>query len=53
MSQKTRLTLRIVSILIVFLAVGMQLQFIIIPAVTAHKFWLIVGSFILLLITNN
>ncbi len=53
MSQKTKLTLRIVAIIISLLAVGMQLQFIIIPSVDAYKFWFIVGSFILLLISNQ
>jgi hypothetical protein len=53
MSQKTKLTLRIVAIVVALLAVGIQLQFIIIPSVNAYKFWFMVGSFILLLITNQ
>jgi hypothetical protein len=53
MSQKTKLTLRIVSIIIALLAIGMQLQYIIIPIAKAYKFWIMVGSFILLLITSQ
>jgi hypothetical protein len=53
MSQKTKLILRIVAIIVALLAVGMEFQFVIIPSVNAYKFWFMVGSFILLLITNQ
>ena len=52
MSQKTRLTLRVIAVIVVLLAVGMQLKFILIPAISAYKFWVAVGGFVLLLITN-
>lgn len=53
MSQKTKLTLRLVAVVIVLLALGMQLQFVIIPTLSAYKFWLVVGAFSLLLITSH
>lgn len=52
-SQKTKLALRLVSVMIVLLALGMQLQFVIIPALSTYKFWLAVGAFALLLITGH
>jgi len=52
-SQKTKLTLRVVALMIVLLALGMQLQFVIIPALSTYKFWLAVGAFVLLLITGH
>ena len=51
-SQQTKLKLRIIAITIVVLAVGMQLQFIIIPSLSSYIFWFVVGAFILLLITS-
>ena len=52
MSQKTKLILKIVAILTVLIAIGMQLQFVIIPAISVYKFWLVVIGFILLLIAK-
>ena len=52
MSQKTKLTLRLVAVMIVLLALGMQLQFVIIPALSAYNFWLAFGAFALLFITG-
>jgi len=53
MSQKTRLKLRIVAIIIMVLTIGMQLQFIIIPSLNNYIFWFVVSSCILLLIANR
>jgi len=53
MSEKTRLKLKIIAIIIVLLAVGMQLQFIIIPAINAYTFWFVVGGFILILVASR
>ena len=53
MSQKTKLTLRFVAVMVVVLTLGMQLQFVIIPALSTYKFWLAVGAFALLLIADR
>ncbi|MEM7055725.1 MAG: hypothetical protein AAF392_02485 [Bacteroidota bacterium] len=53
MSPKTRLKLRIIAITIALMAVGMQLQFVIIPTINAYTFWFAIGSFILLLVTSQ
>ncbi|MEL6413222.1 MAG: hypothetical protein AAFQ08_03805 [Bacteroidota bacterium] len=53
MSHKTKLTLKAVAIMIAVLAVGMQLKFVIIPALSASKFWLVVGAFVLLLAASQ
>jgi type III secretory pathway component EscU len=53
MSQKARLKLRIVAIIIMLLSIGMRLQFIIIPTLNYYTFWLVVSSCILLLIANR
>jgi hypothetical protein len=52
-SQKTKLTLRFVAVMVVLLALGMQSQFVIIPALSTYKFWLVVGAFALLLIAGH
>ncbi len=38
---------------IVLLSLGMHLQFVMIPALNIHKFWLVVGAFALLLLTGQ
>ena len=53
MSQKTRLKLRIIALIIVLMAIGMQLQFIIIPTISAYTFWFAIGGVILLLVANQ
>ncbi|MFZ5998890.1 MAG: hypothetical protein ACOYW3_00140 [Bacteroidota bacterium] len=53
MSNKTRSILKAVAVLIVLLCVAMQLQWIIIPAVSAYKFWLVVIAFGTLLIASK
>lgn len=44
--------LRTIALIIVLLMVGMHLKFILIPALGAYKFWLVVGAFALLFITG-
>lgn len=53
MSQKIKLQLKIVAIIVVVLAIGMQLQFVIIPTISAYTFWFPIGGFILLLIASQ
>jgi antibiotic biosynthesis monooxygenase (ABM) superfamily enzyme len=53
MSNKTRSILKAVAVLIVLLCVAMQLQWIIIPAISAYKFWLVVIAFGTLLIASK
>ncbi|MFZ5970386.1 MAG: hypothetical protein ACOYXA_02225 [Bacteroidota bacterium] len=53
MSNKTRSILKAVAVLVVLLAVAMQLQWIIIPAISAYKFWMVVFAFGVLLIASR
>jgi hypothetical protein len=52
-SQKTKLILRFVAVVVILLALGMQLQFVIIPALSTYKFWLAVGAFALLFVAGH
>ena len=52
-SQKTKLMLRVIAVIVVLLTLGMHLQFVLIPALGTYKFWLVVGAFALLLITGQ
>lgn len=53
MSNKTRSILKAIAVILVLLAVLMQLQIIIIPAVSVYKFWIVVLSFGLMLISSK
>jgi hypothetical protein len=53
MSNKTRSVLKAVAVLLVLLCVAMQLQWIIIPALSVYKFWLVVIAFGVLLIASK
>jgi hypothetical protein len=53
MSNKTRSILKAIAVLVVLLCVAMQLQWIIIPAISVYKFWLVVVAFGLLLISSK
>jgi hypothetical protein len=53
MSNKTRSILKAIAVLVVLLCVAMQLQWIIIPAVSIYKFWLVVVAFGLLLVGSK
>lgn len=52
-SQKTKLMFRFVAVVAVLLALGIQLQFVIVPALGIYRFWLVVGAFMLLLVANH
>jgi len=51
-SQKTKLIFRFAAVVIVLLALGMQLQFVIIPTLSTYKFWLAIGAFFLLFMAS-
>ena len=53
MSQKTKLILKFTAVIVVLLALGMHLQFVMIPALNTSKFWLVVGAFALLLAASQ
>lgn len=53
MSNKTRSILKAIAVILVLLAVLMQLQIVIIPAVSVYKFWIVVIAFGLLLISSK
>ena len=53
MSKKTRWLLKFFAILLVLVAIGMNLQFIMIPAISLYQFWLVVLGFVLLLIASK
>jgi hypothetical protein len=53
MSNRTRSILKAVAVVLVLLAVAMQVQWVIIPAISVYKFWIVVVSFGLLLISSK
>jgi hypothetical protein len=53
MSNKTRSILKAIAVILVLLAVLMQLQIVIVPAVSVYKFWIVVVAFGLLLISSK
>ncbi len=53
MNNKIRSVLRIIAVLLVLLAVLMQLEIVIIPALTGIKFWLVVIAFCLMAISSK
>ncbi len=53
MSNKTRAILKGIAVVLVLLAVLMHLQYVIIPAIAVYRFWLVVISFALLLISSK
>ncbi|MCB0488678.1 MAG: hypothetical protein R2820_11905 [Cyclobacteriaceae bacterium] len=53
MSNKTRSVLRAIAVIIVLLAVLMDLQVIMIPAIAVYKFWMVVVAFGVMLITSK
>jgi hypothetical protein len=53
MSNKTRAILKGIAVVLVLLAVLMQLQIVIIPAISVYRFWIVVISFGLLLISSK
>jgi hypothetical protein len=53
MSNKTRSILKAIAVILVLLCVLMQLQIVIVPAVSVYKFWIVVIAFGLLLISSK
>jgi hypothetical protein len=53
MSNRTRSIIKALAVVLVLLSVAMQLQWIIVPAVTVYKFWIVVIAFGLLLISSK
>jgi hypothetical protein len=53
MSNKTRSILKAIAAILVLLAVLMQLQIVIIPAISVYKFWIVVIAFGLVLISSK
>jgi hypothetical protein len=53
MSNKTRAILKGIAVVLVLLAVLMHLQYVIIPAISVYRFWIVVISFALLLISSK
>jgi len=53
MSNRNRSILKAIAVILVLLAVVMQLQVILIPALSLYKFWIVVIAFGLLLIASK
>lgn len=53
MSNKTRNIIKGIAVLLVLLAVMMQMQWVLIPALAVYKFWMVVIAFALVLITSH
>ncbi|WKZ60728.1 MAG: hypothetical protein QY309_04435 [Cyclobacteriaceae bacterium] len=53
MSNKTRNIIKGIAVLLVLLAVMMQMQWVLIPALAVYKFWMVVIAFALVLITSR
>jgi uncharacterized membrane protein len=53
MNNKIRSSLRIISVLLVLLAVLMELDMVLIPALSGVKFWMVIIGYCLMLISNR
>ena len=53
MSNKARSVIRIITVILVLLAVVMQIGWVIIPSIVGYKFWFVVIAFGLLLISSK
>jgi hypothetical protein len=53
MNQKTRSLIKGIAVLVVLLAVLMELQFVLIPALSPYKLWLVVIAFAMVLFTTR
>lgn len=53
MSNRTRSILKAIAVILVLLAVMMQIGWVTIPAIIGYKFWLVVISFGLLLVSSK
>lgn len=53
MSSQTRSTLKLIAIVLVIFMILMHLNIVLVPALGAYKFWIMVGSFVLLLVASS
>lgn len=53
MSNKTRSVIKAIAVILVLLCVIMQMGWVIIPAISPYKFWIVVLAFGTLLITSK
>ncbi len=53
MSNETRSIIKGIAVILVLLAVLMQMSWIIVPAISVYKFWIVVVSFGMLLIASK
>lgn len=53
MSRKTVSAIRIIAVLLVLMAVLMQLQIVIIPAIAGYKFWMVTIAFGMVILTGR
>jgi hypothetical protein len=53
MSNKTRSILKGVAVILVLLAVVMQVGWVIVPAISVYRFWIVVIAFGLLIISSK
>ncbi|HTJ52744.1 MAG TPA: hypothetical protein VL443_24980 [Cyclobacteriaceae bacterium] len=53
MSNKTRNILKAVAVILVLLTLLMHFSVIIIPAISVYKYWIVVASFVLLLVSSK
>ncbi len=53
MSNKTRSILKAIAVILVLFAVLMDLSIVIVPSLTAYKFWIVVIAFGLALISSR
>ncbi|MBX2963770.1 MAG: hypothetical protein KF687_14765 [Cyclobacteriaceae bacterium] len=53
MSNKTRNIIKGIAVLLVLVAVMMQMQWVLIPALVGYKFWLVVIAFGLALVASK
>jgi hypothetical protein len=53
MSNKTRSILKVTAIVLVLLALTMHLGWVVIPAISVYKFWIVIIAFGLLLVGSK
>lgn len=53
MSNRTRSVLKAAAVILVLLAVLMELNVVIIPAIAVYKFWIVVVGFGLMLVSSK
>ena len=53
MNNKTRSVIRAIAIILVVLCVVMQIRWVIIPAIDGYRFWIVVVSFVMILVTSK